>query len=679
MKHLFSLCFILIGLNLQAQAQAPPSYYLSAEGKADAALKTQLYSIISSGYETKSYDFLYTIYETSDKTPSGKVWDMYSTCDWTFGYKECGNYSLVCDCFNREHSIPQSWFNEASPMKSDAFHVYPTDGKVNGIRSSFPFGETNALPIGGKALGEKGTSSFPGYSGTVFEPVDEYKGDFARTYFYFATRYENIMTTIGGESFSGNKYPALTDWSINLFLKWHRQDPVSQKEIDRNNAVYNHQDNRNPYIDHPELAEYIWGDKKGLPWSLNIPSGPQLLTPANNSIVEFGNIPYLQNYTILLDVKAANLTGNLSLAITGTDQTYFSLSASTITKAEAEAGYKLTINCTPQKLGTVNADLTIGGGGITANTIHLKATSSDSFMVTAATGITPTGFTANWTPSANATGYLLNVYSYKVTGTQSRTILEEDFDELPASWTVTGFSEINPASNLRMASGSTNCTLTSPAIDLSENTVLTVRAKRYSSDTDATIRVDVNSDSLTTFTTGIDYVDFTAPIPETGTGSTLKFTVLKNKRVYLDYVKVATEGGVETPVSVTGYPKQVGNVLTYLVTGLQSDSTYYYTVTPQGNGALISGEIQAKTSTSTGVNSTADLTELIIYFADNTLYISNLEKESRVILYTVLGSKVMEVKTLTDQVSLPFDYKGIYILQVVTGNKITGNRKMILH
>ena len=679
MKHLFSLCFILIGLNLQAQAQAPPSYYLSAEGKADAALKTQLYSIISSGYETKSYDFLYTIYETSDKTPSGKVWDMYSTCDWTFGYKECGNYSLVCDCFNREHSIPQSWFNEASPMKSDAFHVYPTDGKVNGIRSSFPFGETNALPIGGKALGEKGTSSFPGYSGTVFEPVDEYKGDFARTYFYFATRYENIMTTIGGESFSGNKYPALTDWSINLFLKWHRQDPVSQKEIDRNNAVYNHQDNRNPYIDHPELAEYIWGDKKGLPWSLNIPSGPQLLTPANNSIVEFGNIPYLQNYTILLDVKAANLTGNLSLAITGTDQTYFSLSASTITKAEAEAGYKLTINCTPQKLGTVNADLTIGGGGITANTIHLKATSSDSFMATAATGITPTGFTANWTPSANATGYMLNVYSYKVTGTQSRTILEEDFDELPASWTVTGFSEINPASNLRMASGSQNCILTTPAIDLSANTTLTVLAKRYGSDSDATIRVDVNNDSLTTFTTTADYEYFAAQIPETGTNAKITFTVLKGKRVYLDYVKVATEGGVETPVSVTGYPKQVGNVLNYQVTGLLNDSTYYYTVTPQGNGALISGEIQAKTSTSTGVNSTADLTELIIYFADNTLYISNLEKESRVILYTVLGSKVMEVKALTDQVSLPFDYKGIYILQVVTGNKITGNRKMILH
>ncbi len=678
MKHLFSFLFILIGVSLFAQA--PSNYYLSAEGKADAALKTQLYSITSSDYQSKSYDYLYTIYETSDKTPSGKVWDMYSTCDWTFGYKECGNYSLVCDCFNREHSVPQSWFDSRSPMVSDAFHVYPTDGKVNGQRSNYPYGEAlNGITLSSKALGKLGSNTFPGYSGTVFEPVDEYKGDFARTYFYFATRYENIMTSIGGASFSGNKYPALTEWSINLFLKWHRQDPVSQKEIDRNNAVYNHQNNRNPFIDHPELAEYIWGNKKGIAWSQYIPSGPQILTPANNSIVEFGNIPYQQNYSIVMDVKAANLTGNLTLTLTGADQSYFSLSTSTITKTQAEAGYKLTITCTPEKLGLVSADMTISGGGITENTIHLKATSSDTFMATAPTGITPTGFTANWTASANATGYQLNVYSYKVSGTTSRTILEEDFNAIPTNWTITGYSEISPASNLRMASGSQNCILTTPAIDLSSNTTLTVLAKRYSSDTNATIRVDVNSDSLTTFTTGADYEYFTAPVPETGTNAKITFTVLKGKRVYLDYVKVATEGSVESSVSVAGYPKQVGNVLNYQVTGLENDSTYFYTVTPQGNGALISNEIRVKTSISAGTTPVSDLSEHVIYFANNTLYISNLKSDSRIVVYSVLGNKILDYEVNSDQVSLPFDFKGIFILQIMTENKVTGSRKMILH
>lgn len=259
----FSLVFSLI-----IAAQPPSGYYDKALGKSEAQLKITLYSIISSGYVTKSYDYLYTIYATSDVTSDGKVWDMYSTCTWTPGQKQCGNYSVVCDCYNREHSIPQSWFSSRSPMVSDAFHVYPTDGKVNGQRGNYPFGECANGTTLSRGKGKLGSSTFEGYSGTVFEPDDEYKGDFARTYFYFATRYENIMTTIGGESFNNAIYPAFTTWSQNLFLKWHRQDPVSQKEIVRNNAIYAHQKNRNPFIDNPELAEFIWGNQKGKAWNL---------------------------------------------------------------------------------------------------------------------------------------------------------------------------------------------------------------------------------------------------------------------------------------------------------------------------------------------------------------------------------------------------------------------------
>lgn len=271
MKKIITLLLLFTAIHVAAQA--PANYYTNAEGKTTSELKTALHNIISSGYVTKSYDYLYTIFETSDRTASGNIWDMYSTCTWSFGVKKCGNYSNICDCYNREHTIPQSWFNKQSPMVSDAFHIYPTDGKVNGIRDNYPYGETNALPLGGKGLGKLGTSSFPGYSGTVFEPIDEYKGDLARTYFYFATRYENIMTTIGGESFNKTTYPSFPEWTINLFLKWHRQDPVSQKEIDRNNAIYVHQRNRNPFIDHPELAEHIWGDKKGVAWKVSDGTG----------------------------------------------------------------------------------------------------------------------------------------------------------------------------------------------------------------------------------------------------------------------------------------------------------------------------------------------------------------------------------------------------------------------
>lgn len=264
------LISVLIFGTVALWAQAPANYYQTAYGKSGATLKTELSGIISDGYVDKGYDFLYTIYEESDTKSDGKVWDMYSTCSWTHGVKKCGNYSTVCDCYNREHSIPQSWFDERSPMKSDAHHVYPTDGKVNGQRGNDPFGECANGSSLANGLGKSGTSTFPGYSGRVFEPVDEYKGDFARTYFYFATRYENIMTSIqtSSSSFSGNKYPSLNSWSINLFLKWHRQDPVSEKEIIRNNAIYKHQKNRNAFIDHPILAEHIWGTLMGSAWNV---------------------------------------------------------------------------------------------------------------------------------------------------------------------------------------------------------------------------------------------------------------------------------------------------------------------------------------------------------------------------------------------------------------------------
>ncbi len=261
-KHTILFCAIALcatGL----RAEAPANYYASAEGKTGENLRQALYKIIS-GHTNVGYDGLYNVYPTSDVTDDGKVWDMYSTCTWDHGKKQCGNYSKVCDCYNREHSVPQSWFNQANPMVSDAFHVYPTDGKVNGQRSNYPFGEcSGGKNLGGKALGRLGSSTFSGYSGTVFEPDDQYKGDFARTYFYMATCYANKCSS-WGNSFGSTS--GLSSYGVNLFMKWHRNDPVSEKETNRNDAVQAKQKNRNPFIDHPELAEYIWGNKKGQAW-----------------------------------------------------------------------------------------------------------------------------------------------------------------------------------------------------------------------------------------------------------------------------------------------------------------------------------------------------------------------------------------------------------------------------
>ena len=241
-------------------ASAPDGYYQSAYGKSGFTLKSELSSIITKNHSVVSYDGLWEAFKSTDARSNGKVWDMYSNCEFTFGDDKCGNYSNECDCYNREHSFPKSWFNDASPMYSDLFHLYPTDGKVNGMRSNYPFGEVSNPTYTSKNGSKLGNNSTSGYSGKVFEPVDEYKGDFARSYFYMVTRYENQVGNWKSDMLeSGNKTRAFKQWAVDLLLKWHRQDPVSDKEIKRNDAVYAKQHNRNPFIDYPELVEKIWG------------------------------------------------------------------------------------------------------------------------------------------------------------------------------------------------------------------------------------------------------------------------------------------------------------------------------------------------------------------------------------------------------------------------------------
>ncbi len=260
MKLLSRLLLLVAFLPLVALAQAPSGYYTSAKGKSGSALKTALYGIIAEHVQ-RSYDNLWTDFKTTDRRPDGSVWDMYSVKrSFTFGDDQAGNYKTEGDVYNREHSFPKSWFDEGKPMYTDLFHLYPTDGYVNGRRSNYPFGETNSPTwTSHNGWSKLGPSSVAGYSGTVFEPNDEYKGDLARTYFYMATAYEDKIANWSSPMLDGEKYPAYATWALNMLLRWAKEDPVSQKEIDRNNAVYGIQRNRNPFIDFPGLEQYVWG------------------------------------------------------------------------------------------------------------------------------------------------------------------------------------------------------------------------------------------------------------------------------------------------------------------------------------------------------------------------------------------------------------------------------------
>lgn len=262
MKHLLSFLMCLLAV-LSVYAQGPNNsgtYYKNADGKKGKDLKTAFAGIISN-HTSLSYNSLWEHYKKTDLRPDGKIWDMYSNItNFDPDRDRAGSYSKEGDVFNREHSFPKSWFDDATPMTTDIMHIVPTDAKVNGMRSNYPFGENNGdryKSNGG--FSKLGTCTTPGYSGIVFEPNDEYKGDFARIYFYMVTCYESKVSSWDSEMLSHDSYPAFKKWALDMLLRWAKEDPVSQKEIDRNNAVYAIQHNRNPYVDYPGLEQYVWG------------------------------------------------------------------------------------------------------------------------------------------------------------------------------------------------------------------------------------------------------------------------------------------------------------------------------------------------------------------------------------------------------------------------------------
>jgi len=268
---LFLISFLLLFVTI---AQIPQNYYAAADGKQQNELKMALSEIITNGYKQRTYNNLWTDFYTTDVRYDGKVWDIYSNCDFTFGVDQDKGENAQKECvkYNREHSVPNNWFGgEVYPMYSDLFHLYPTDKFINAQRADFPYGETNTTLVYGNGSKKGNGTSESGYTQMVYEPADDYKGDLARTYFYMATRYlyTNFSKNLGAVTFTyQNSTCDLTNYAINLFLKWHRNDPVSQKELDRNNAVYGIQNNRNPFIDYPELVEHIWGNLQDLPFQL---------------------------------------------------------------------------------------------------------------------------------------------------------------------------------------------------------------------------------------------------------------------------------------------------------------------------------------------------------------------------------------------------------------------------
>ncbi len=386
MKKIYS--FVLLSLmTVSMLAQAPVGYYNGTAGLTGQQLKTTLSQIISNGHVDYGYSGLWAAYESTDRDKyyenDNTILDIYSEnvagadpYNYTYSSDQCGGNTPANEggCYNREHIVPQSMFGSAAPMVSDIHFIRPTDSKVNGWRSNYPFGMVSSATVttlNGSKLGASGSS---GYSGTVFEPADAFKGDVARMVFYFVTRYESQLSNFGSSSMlGGSAYPGLQDWELQQLLIWNSQDPVSAAEIDRNNKSQTYQGNRNPFIDNANWANDIWGTP-----DTAAPTSPTSLTVTGTTSNSVSLSWAAATDNVAVTSYDIYVNGVYTITVTGTTATVSGLSASTTYTFHIIAK-DMAGNASPQSntaTGTTTAGGSTGGSCGTETFENIPANSS---------------------------------------------------------------------------------------------------------------------------------------------------------------------------------------------------------------------------------------------------------------------------------------------------------------
>ena len=428
-----------------AAATIPSGYYDSLEGKSGEALKNAIHEL-TFRHTILSYNSLWNYFPDTDCYPddNNRVWDMYSDKYYYFS----NTWGM-----NREHSLPKSWWASSSentntalyPSYTDIIHLYPADADANTEKYYWPLGEVSTATfdngctkVGYPKSGQGGGAS------KVFEPDDRYKGDFARTYFYMACTYQHY-TWRHTFMLTNNDWKTLNKWSVDLLCRWARNDAVSDKEVDRNDAVQRFQNNRNPFIDIPQLFEYIWGNRQGEVFYLSdagidtttYNGDPELIAPTQNTILDFGEVAIGKSLEYTLYIKGRGLNNPLSVMLYLYDYEMFSIPVTSVSRviANSAEGYPLTITYTPTAIGEHTAHLLILDGGLVGSvSVELRAKCSpvptlSRLEALPATGIEGTNYVANWKMADEEVDYYVitrTVYNKDSGETTTGTFTTED-------------------------------------------------------------------------------------------------------------------------------------------------------------------------------------------------------------------------------------------------------------
>lgn len=445
-KTISLFCLFMLVIS-SAWAQGPNNsrtYYQAANGKSGQALKTAMYSIITNNKKMISgkYDGLINAYKKTDVRSDGYLRDWYSNAtNYEPGSPCSGNYSEEGDLYNREHLVPQSWFGSSAEVKCDIVHVVPADGKLNGQRSNNILAEVGT--VSGSSINgysKWGRCKTPGYTGQVFEPNDEVKGDIARIYFYMVTCYQDEISewannAIANEVFDGNTYPGIKSWYLTMLTRWSKLDPIDDVEIARNNAIAasDMQNNRNPFVDYPGLEDYIWGDKKSELFSYDNYDGSSdfvsepMFSPAGGTYATAQNVT-ITTATIGATIYYAIGDGSYNTYTAGT---IIPVTETTTIKAYAKDGNQSSIITVTYTIDenyvvsgntfakvTNDSQITIGGEYILVHVANSKAAGAFSGKIFTDTDVSISGNVAtlddNSTASIFTLGGTSGAYSLKV-------------------------------------------------------------------------------------------------------------------------------------------------------------------------------------------------------------------------------------------------------------------------
>lgn len=620
MKKLFTLLSVTLIIGFTS-AQAPSTYYDGTAGLTGAALKTKLSEIISAGAKDNGYGGLYVGYPSTDTDHyyenDGTVLDMYSEnptgpdpYNYEHGKKQCGSYNNESDCYNREHVVPQSFFGKKSPMVSDINFIRPTDGKVNGMRSNYPFGTVSTPTFLSKNGTKVGNSTTDGYTGQVCEPIDEFKGDIARMIFYFVTRYESKLSTFSSGGMLGNTtYPGLQTWEMDILLKWAAQDPVSPSEIERNNAAFTFQGNRNPFIDHPEWVQAVWGtqvvDTEAPTTPTNLAVNSTTTASANLTWTASSDNTAVSYYKIYVDgvfkTNASTNSATVSGLKQGTTFDFYVMAvdaAGNVSPQSNTASGTTLVDVTPPTAPTNLAVQNIGTNSValqwTAATDNVEVTSYDIYANNVLMGSTSTTSTnvSNLEPTTTYNFYVIAKDAAENASPKSNEVMattlavgtncgDENFETIPASsssystynWTSNGISWTSEDSRtdqtldgraITIKNGSLTA-LSAPngIADLTVSTKLVFSGTAgdfslFINDTDTGLKIPYSTTGVTT-TTQLKGINISGPVDIKLVNNSTKNRVIIDNMMWTCYLTAGTSETSKNKNNLTIFPNPIKN------------------------------------------------------------------------------------------------------------------------